>query len=100
MCPASRTALDKRNREHTILVVVTACVSGLMRGTFGISSAAFMVLQLYYSIDQPTWRWLAFATGMLNATMQGLLLGGYGNNFDWSCWPTYLVLTVGGLVGL
>lgn len=80
-------------------VSLTAALAGLLRGALGLAGPPFMVLLLFFSIDQAVWRCLANVMRFTMILAQGLMLG-FDHQMDIADWPIYLALMSGGLLGL
>merc|ERR1711862_619757 len=80
-------------------LVVTASISGFLRGFLGVAGPPVMALLLFFHAERNVWRCVANTARVTMLLTQGSLLS-LRQDLSPRCWPMYLALMTGGLVGL
>lgn len=93
--------LDEEPRAPSTLGAMWAAIalSGFSCGLFGVAGPPLMVLLMHYSFSEPdTWRCISATNRFVMDIMINALLA--PDSDVKGCWPMYVALMAGGLVGL
>mmetsp|Transcript_49391 Transcript_49391/g.152334 ORF Transcript_49391/g.152334 Transcript_49391/m.152334 type:complete len:336 (-) Transcript_49391:30-1037(-) len=91
--------LEERSLRTTTTLVAVSLIAGFLRGFLGVAGPPVMAMLLFFYVERGVWRSVANSARVTMLIVQGSLLTLH-QDLHPHCWPMYLALMSGGLIGL